>query len=531
MPEQNKTIHNETGDKGRLREIFTVLANHEVIKGISPEKLCAVLEDLGPTFIKLGQILSMRPDLLPPDFCRELARLRVDVNPMTFTEVKKAIESEYGRSFTELFSSFDETPLGSASIAQVHTARLPDGSRVAVKVQRPEIRETMARDISLLRKAAGVLKLTQMGGLVDFNLLLDEMWAAAKQETDFLIEAQNAEEFRKRNEGIAYAGCPKIFQRFTTSKVLVMEYIDGIAVDDTTQLLAEGYDLEEIGLKLADHYVKQVVDDGFFHADPHPGNLRIREGKIIWLDLGLMGRLTAHDRELLRDAVKAVVRKDIDTLQKRTLELCEPSGAVDQESLRGDIEAFLEKYGERELGSIHLGLLLEEILEILKKHRLSMPDGVFLLGRGLVSLEGVLSEVSPEINLLQIMANRMSSSLLRDFDWQKELKSAALWLYQSGRKAADAPANFSDLLRMGAKGQAKLNVNLTGAQQRLSFVNKMVNKAVQALLAAALFLGSCILCGLPIQPRLWGIPLWGLIGILAALLLGIRLLWKMRKEP
>lgn len=529
MPESNKVNTNENRDKGRLREILAILAKHEAVKGFTPKKLRAILEDLGPTYIKLGQIMSMRPDMLPADYCRELVFLRVEVNPMAFSEVKEAVESEYKRPLEEVFSSFEQEPLGAASIAQVHEAALPDGSRVAVKVQRPGIRETMAKDIALLHKAAGLLKLTQMGGMINFNMVLDEMWAVTQQETDFLMEAQNAREFQKCNQDIRYVGCPAVIKQLTTSKVLVMEYIDGIAIDDTAKLREEEYDLEEIGLKLADHYVKQVIDDGFFHADPHPGNLRIRDGKIIWLDLGMMGRLSERDRKLLQDGIKAVAIRDIDALQKVILTLCERTGPIDQERFREDIAGMLNTYGERELGSIHFGELAEEVTAIAKTHRLSMPEGVFLLGRGLMNLEGVLSAVSPEIDLLQIIANRMSAAMLRDFDWQKELLNGAKWLYESSRKTADVPASLSDLLRLGASGQAKLNLNISGAERPLASVHKMVNRGIQALLAAALFIGSCLLCGLELAPKLWGIPVLGLAGLLGAVVLGVRALWGMRK--
>lgn len=515
---------------GRLREILAILARHEIVKGISPAKLRAIVEDLGPTFVKLGQIMSMRRDMLPEAYCTELARLRTDVKPMDFTDVKNVIESEYKSPVHAVFSELDEEPLGSASIAQAHAAVLRDGRRVVVKIQRPGIRDTMSRDIQLLHRASRLLKLTEVGDVIDFNMVLDEMWAVAQQEMDFLIEAQNAEEFRERNREVAFVDCPRIEHRHTTSKVLVMEYIEGIPIDDLSALLAEEYDLEEIGLKFADNYVKQIVDDGFFHADPHPGNIRIRDGKIVWIDLGMMGRLSVRDQELFREAVKAIVRGDVDALKGILLTIGVCTGKIDHARLYTDIDDFLTKYGKMELGTMDLGQMLEEILTLAKQHHIAMPKGVSMLGRGVLTLEGVLAVISPEINLVKIMANRLSSEMLQEFDLKQELRTNARRLYESGRKAIDLPAQMSDLLRMGIKGQAKLNLELLGSEQPLSSIDRMVNKIIKCIFSAALLIGSCMLCTTDMKPRILEIPILGLLGFAAALLIGFWVLWDMHKD-
>lgn len=253
-------------NKARLKEITEVLLRHEIVRGVTPEKLRRILEDLGPTYVKLGQILSMRSDMLPGAYCKELSRLRSSVAPMPFAQVKRIVEEAYGRRLGEIFSSFDERALGSASIAQVHAATLATGERVVVKVQRQGIYDTMSRDIALLHRAVRVLKYTGASELVDFNKVLDEIWAVAQQEMNFLTEAANLEEFRQLSEEVAFVTCPKLYRAYTTTQVLVMEFIDGYGVDEKQRLLDAGYDLSEIGRKLADHYVKQVVDDGFFQS-------------------------------------------------------------------------------------------------------------------------------------------------------------------------------------------------------------------------------------------------------------------------
>ena len=298
-------------NRQRLMEIVEVVRRHEITKGITPDKLCAIIEELGPTFIKLGQILSMRSDILPKAYCEALTRLRSDVAPIPFEQVKAQIENAYGRPLEEVFSSFDQQALGSASIAQAHAATLQTGEKVVVKVQREGIHEIMGRDILLLKQACKLLKYAPVNELVDFNQVLDEMWVVAQEEMNFQTEAANLERFHKLNADVAFVTSPALYRDYTTTTVLVMERIDGVGIAQKDELTAAGYDLSEIGAKLADNYVKQIMDDGFFHADPHPGNLRVREGKIVWLDMGMMGSLSDRQRELIGKAITGVARGDV----------------------------------------------------------------------------------------------------------------------------------------------------------------------------------------------------------------------------
>ena len=236
--------HNESRgeNRQRLMEIMEVVRRHDITRGMSPEKLCAIIEELGPTFIKLGQILSMRSDFLPKEYCEALKKLRSDVSPMSYAQVVAIVEASYGRPLGEVFSSFDEQALGSASIAQVHAAVLQSGEPVVVKVQREGIHDVMSRDIMLLKQACRLLKYTPVSGLVDFNRVLDEMWLVAQEEMDFQTEAANLERFRKLNEDVAFVTSPALYREYTTTRVLVMERVDGIAIDDRDALVAAGYD-------------------------------------------------------------------------------------------------------------------------------------------------------------------------------------------------------------------------------------------------------------------------------------------------
>ncbi len=264
---------NKTAGSGeRLKEIVAVLRKHQAARGMTPEKLRLILEDLGPTFVKFGQIMSMRPDMLPRPYCEELRRLRADVRPMSYEEAAGEVERALGKPVGELFARFDRKPIGSASIAQVHYAELKNGERVVVKIRRPGIRDVMERDAALLHRVSGLLRIAGgTGNAVDFNQVIDEIWTAALTEMDFGKEAAQAEEFARLNADVAYVSCPRVLRRYSAESVLTMEYVDGLSVDDGEKLKAAGYDTAEIGAKLAENYVKQIVDDGLFPRRPAPG--------------------------------------------------------------------------------------------------------------------------------------------------------------------------------------------------------------------------------------------------------------------
>lgn len=337
------------GGKARLYEILSILSKHHITKGLTPEKFRLIIEDLGPTFIKFGQIMSMRSDILPEEYCKELTKLRKSVSPLPFSVIKETIEKQYGVPLSETFSSFEREPLGSASIAQVHIAKLKDGTKVIVKVQRPDIYEKMATDIALLKKAISIIKIPFINNVIDLNGVLDEIWYAAKQELNFLEEADHQREFAENNKDFVYIGSPTIYASYTTSGILVMEYIDGISLDETGILKQRGYDLEEIATKLSFHYMKQVIDDGYFHADPHPDNLKIQDGKIVFLDFGMMGRLSVRNRKLLEECMEAMMKNDIHAIEKSLLLLGNHGNKVDHSKLYSDLELLVDRYSRLEL--------------------------------------------------------------------------------------------------------------------------------------------------------------------------------------
>ncbi|WP_242829910.1 ABC1 kinase family protein [Butyrivibrio sp. WCD2001] len=528
--EKNGSASKETGkersaeDSARFKEIKAVLARNKITRGISPEKLRVILEELGPTYIKLGQIMSMHSDILPKRYCDELAKLNFDVPPMPFNEVIEVIEDSYGSPCTDIYEWIDEKPLGSASIAQVHRARLKNVSSedsigdVIIKVQRKGVYEIMSRDISLLHRLVKLMPpVGDLKNIVDLDMVLDEMWAVAKEEMDFFTEACNMAEFARNNKNVRYVGCPKMFPEYSTDKVLVMEYIDGCSIDDVEYLTAHGYDLDEIGEKFVNNFIKQVMNDGFFHADPHPGNVKVRDGKIIWIDMGMMGRLSERDRRLMVRGVRGIALHDIQAVENAVLDLGQVSGTPDRDKLYIDLKGFIEQYGSVSFGSLDIAAALQCLMDIMKENGIALPHGMTLLCRGLAHMQGVLATISPEINMLQIATARITDEFIENLDIKEELMKYGRALYRAADKGIELPSLTAQAMKEYLAGQSKVNITISSSKEVDELIYSSIRNVVIGLGVAALLISSSIMCLTEMKPQVFGIPVLGALGFVFAM--------------
>ena len=361
----------------------------------------------------------MRSDILPKEYCLALETLRTDVTPMPLTEVERILTQAYARPWQEVFSDIGIRPLGSASIAQVHAATLTDGQRVVVKVQRPDLYEIMSRDVRLLKRAAVLLKYTPLASALDFHAVLDEIWRTVQEELDFTIEADNIAEFKRLNDGVAYADCPATFPEWCTKNVLVMQHIGGHQIDDAAGLRADGYDLNEIAVKLVHNYIRQITVYRFFHADPHPGNIRVQDGKIVWLDLGMMGRISPREAELYMGIIRTIYEQDVPVLTDTLLSLGQYTRMPDRQALTERIGIFLHKYEAMPMADMDMGVLVDEFVQILNEYGVSVPGSLTMLGRSLLVIQGMLTSVSPDANVIEIVAEYVKNTAL-----SRELEAA-----------------------------------------------------------------------------------------------------------
>ncbi|MCD7927846.1 MAG: AarF/UbiB family protein [Oscillospiraceae bacterium] len=510
--------------KSRLGEILAVLRRENVLAGLPPEKLRRILEQLGPAFIKLGQIASMHPDVLPEAYCRELSKLCTHVTPMPFEQVLQVIEQSCGRPWGQVFAQIEDTPLGSASIAQVHRARLFTGEQVVVKVQRQGIRETMVRDLQLMRKLIRWIPARLRREFADLDQVLDQVWAVTEEEMDFLREAANMEEFSRCNQTEPFIAVPRLYRDHTASMVLVMEYIDGLAIDDTQALRNQGYDLRELGTRLADNYMRQIIEEGFFHADPHAGNIQVRGGKIVWLDMGMMGRLTQRDQSMLSMGVQGIALNDVSMIEEAVLTLGEFRQPPDRKKLRDGIDTLLKKYAHADMAELKLVEIMADLMEVMRENRIMMPHSLTLLVRGMTHMEGVLAELSPDINMAQIAKSQMERQLWDKDGLEQALKGGGRSLAASLRKLLDLPAYLSDGMKDFQNGDARMNIEVGAAGELSRLLGKLVQQAVEGLWVAALIIGASIVCTADLEPTVFGIPALAAVGYgLAA----VTVVWKL----
>ena len=383
--------------------------------------------------------------------------------------------------------------------------------------------------VSCAWRAEGDPALQSQSVNLNFNQVLDEMWVVAQEEMNFLTEATNLERFRALNADVAFVTSPMLYREWTTTHVLVMERIDGVAIDDREALLAGGYDPAEIGAKLADNYVRQIMEDGFFHADPHPGNLRVRDGKIVWLDMGMMGTLTERERKLVGQAVSGVARGDVGLCRDAVLGLGEFRGKTDKRQLYRDIEGLLDQYGTADLGSMDLAKVFEDLTDVMKRNGISMPSSLTMLARGLATIEGVVADLSPEINVMNVVTARMGSQLLHSIDWRGEIVRDAQAVYASAHKSLEIPSLMADILRTGLKGEANLGVEHHVGDDMARLMQDVVLKLCAALVAAALLVCGALLRD--VAPRAGGLSwLTVFCFLLSAALLGWAFVWKDQKK-
>lgn len=514
----------KAGRRARLREIFSIARRYDILHGLTPVRLRCMLEELGPTFVKAGQILSMRSEILPEQFCRELTKLRTDVDPMSYDMVLIALQAEYDRSLDQIFASIDAEPLGSASVAQVHRGRLVSGEDVAIKVQRPHVQEVMAQDIVIMRSIAKhARRLMRTDQFLDLESVVNELWMTFREETDFLVEARNLKEFKENNETCAFVDCPSPYMALCSEHVVVMDFVQGISIAKPERLVDAGYDLTEIGTKLVDNYARQVLDDGFFHADPHPGNIIISGGRIVFIDLGMMGRLSAHYRSIMRDMMFSVAEKDSAKLKDGLLRfaMSDDTSDVDHAQLLADLDVIVENYGNTNLSELDLGEFLNAIITLARRNGIELPGTVTMIARGMVTLEGVLDEFLPGVSMIQIISDHVKASgHVGDLAGReaKELARKGL-LATKGVLGAASQADLA--MDMLTRGQLKLNMDFVGSDDPIDDLSHLADRLTMGVIIAGLYVGSSIVYYARIQPVIFGIPILGFVGYVLAVILSV----------
>jgi ubiquinone biosynthesis protein len=490
--------------------------------GTRAQRLRLALQELGPTFVKFGQAISTRADLLPEELVAELSRLQDEVPPLAPGVAQATVESELGAPIATLFARFDERPVAAASIAQVHRARLHDGSDVAVKVRRPGIDATIERDLAILGQLARLAERY----LADSELyqpasLVSEFARSIRGELDLAREGRTIDRFAKSFAGECTLHLPRVYWERTSKGVLTLEFIDGRKVLDVIKA-PEGYDLPLIARRGSDLILRQVLRHGLFHADPHPANVFVLPGNVIaLLDFGNVGRVDRQLRHSLASLVHAVVREDAERVTEAILDIGRPLQHLDRDQLRRDVAELLEAYSGAMLRDLSIGSLLHDALAVMHRHRLQFPIDLMLLARAFVTIEGVGRQLDPSFQMIE-HARPLVAEILRD---RFSPSSMATGMTELGRELGEAmhsvPRDLVQIVEKARDDRLQIQFVHKNLEHFVQEMDRSSNRLSFAIVIAALIMGSSFVVQRGGGPQLFGMPALGVIGFIAAGLFGL----------
>ncbi|HKK91579.1 MAG TPA: AarF/UbiB family protein [Desulfobacteraceae bacterium] len=490
------------------------------------ERIRMIFEELGPTFIKFGQILSSRPDLIPVGLLKELSRLQDHVPPFSFDDARRIIVSEFGSSLEEVFEYMDEEPIASASIGQVHRAGLKDVNEVAVKIQRPGIRKTIEVDLEIMHHLATLMEahVEEIGPHRPVKIV-EEFKKSLEKELDFSIEASNIERMARQFENDATVHIPMVFREESSQRVLTMEYIRGIKVSDVEALDRADFKRKLITRRGADFVLKQIFEFGFFHADPHPGNIFILPGNIISpVDFGMTGFVSRDTRETFVDLIKSIDAKNTRLSVRFLLELAFYEEEPDVAALEKEVAQFVDAYFEKPLKEINLTNLINDIIEMASSHHMTIPPDLFLMMKAFASVEGIARKLDPDFDMMAAAVPYVKAAKFSRFSFSRLAEDAMGLARESLRFIRIFPSDVLELLRIAKQGRFQVNIRLEGLDRMLATHDQISNRLSFAIIIAALIMGSAQVLNSEIPPLLFGVSIIGIAGFVAAALMGIWLL-------
>lgn len=458
------------------------------------QRIRMALQDLGPTFVKFGQVISTRPDLLPPELIDELSLLQERVRPFSGDVAIESIAEELGKPVSELYATFEHEPMGSGSLGQVHRATAHDGTPLAVKVRRPNVVRDVERDLSLLAELAILLEYNVPEARVfDPVGLVNHFARTIRREMNFLREARNVLEFQRLFRNDASLKIPFVYEELTTEAVLTMEFVDGIRADDPAVLRECGIDPHSIAANGAQVFMKQAFEFGVFHSDPHPGNLRVMpDGTIALLDFGMVGSLDESKREEMVDLLLAIVRHDVRRTVSTVQTLCQPSRPVDQSVLTADVKDFVDGFYGLPLEQIKIGRLLGEFIRMLSSHGLRCPGDLMLLVRAIVTLEGVGRALDPQFNLASELAPFIEKVVRRRYEPKRMFERAVDDVRSLLSAAHDLPLSASRVLEKLGRDDLRIQFEHRGLDRLINEFDRSSNRVVIAVIVASLILSSAL---------------------------------------
>jgi ubiquinone biosynthesis protein len=487
-----------------------------------PVRLRLAMEELGPTFIKLGQLLSTRPDILTKEYARELSKLQDNVPPVSTEAIMGQIERELGHPVAELYAEFSPEPLAAASIAQVHRGRLHTGEPVVVKVRRPAIEELIQTDVDILMSLAGLMERHLPGGEIYNPVgLVREFRRTIAREMSFTREGRTIDRFRENFEGNPTVYVPRVYHDLSGETVLTLEYIDGIKVSEFEQLHAAGYDLKAIARHGADALLQQVLVNGFFHGDPHPGNIFVLpDNTVCFIDYGMVGRL---DRELkfqVAELLTSILDRDVDQLIAVLIHSGELIEEIRLPSLRKALSDFIDDYYEVPLEELKAGKLLADFVELLVQFHIRFSPDLMLLAKALITIEGIGRDLDPEFNMVAHLKPFMARLLVEKSSPANLSREGARLVKAYASLLKNLPQDLKEFITRINRNKFKIDLEHRGLEKLITDLDKSSNRLSFSMLIAALIVGSSIIMQTDKGPLLFGFPVLGLLGYSMAALLG-----------
>ena len=501
-----------------------------------PVQVRLAMEELGPTFVKLGQILAGRADLFGPEWIAEFEKLHSHVPPLPLDKLRPQLREDLGGEPEAVFARFDTEPLAAASIAQVHRAQLKDGTEVIVKIRRPGIADTIAADLRLLGRLAALAE-EQLPWLKPYQpqLLVKELAKSLQRELDLASECRNAERIAKNMAALPWIVVPRVHWAHTRERVNVQDHIDGIAGNHLDALDGQGYDRQLLARRGAQSVLKMIVEDGLFHADPHPGNVfYLTDNRIAFIDFGMVGRLSNRRREELLGLLLGLVERNPQAVADVLLDWTGDGSNADIDALEAEIEAFVDQYYGVPLSQLSLGSMLGDVTAILREHRLVLPSDLALLIKAFITLEGLGRGLDPDFHMAEealpllrkVMRAQYRPRVLAQRAWRNLRRTLAM--------VEQLPHDISRLMRNARRGKLNIHLDILHLRRVGDQLNRAANRISMALVIAALIVGSSIVMTVQGGPTLFGLPAFGFLGFMGAVLGGlwlVRSIWRSTHSP
>ena len=491
-------------------------------------RLREMLDELGPTFVKFGQLLSTRPDVVPPDIVTELRKLQDDVRPFPFDQARAVIEAELDLTLEQAFTEFDETPIAAASIGQVHSAVLPNGRRVAVKVQRPEAPRQIESDLALMYQAARLVKeRVRAVDFVDPQGLVDEFSRSIRQELDYRLEARNADIFRHNFAADDGVRIPRVFWSYTTSKVLTLEFLDGKQFADLELDHLSPDERRDLAHRMSDAWMTMIFRHGFFHGDPHPANILLLDsGELGLVDFGLVGKLTDDDLSKLTRLFIDAATENVDALPRRLAELGVRYPKEREEEFRSRLRELFDRYYGARLSDLDQVQVMREAFQLIYALNLHLPTKFVLLDKAIATLGAVGADLYPDFNVFEVAKPYARGLMVERFTPRRMAQRAQREARDLAGIARELPYQVSDILQEMRAGQIEVGFVHKGLDELMHRLDVVANRLVVALVVAGGLLGSSLI-GIFAEggPHLLGLHVISIFGFLLSGLLGVWLLW------